>query len=1211
MKHKLLTLLLAMMASIGIMQAEIYSGTCGENLTWSLNTEDSVLTISGTGAMADFPNNTHAPWNGYSSLIQSIVIEDGVTSIGNYAFAFCSNLTSIRLGRGLISIGEHAFFSCTLLEAVTLPAKVTSIGDYAFASCNRLISVINYATQPQAINTNTFLSYAESTTLYVPAESLAAYQTADVWKEFTNIQAIGSSEEINYVTLADIYNMAEDSVFTLGAFDVVYVPDLQNGANMYVKDASGSGVIYKPSYGLQAGDHVEAGLQGKVSIYHGLYEIAPVSTKEELTITSGEAPAPMEATEVPSLTNVNQYVVYKDVSFSTDTAFVEGRRHMVYGTWNDQEIAFYNQYYIGATLQAGKTYHITAVNTVYGTTPQAYPLAVEEASSDTPEPCVIASGTCGAQGDNLTWTLTCNSVLTISGTGAMADYSIYNPAPWYSHVLSVKAVVVNEGVTGIGQCAFMDCSGLTSVTISNSVTSVGGAAFIRCASLTSVTIPNSVTSIGVNAFQSCSSLTSVEIPNSVTSIGDFAFNLCSGLTSVTISNSVTYIAEGVFSDCENLTSINVDTDNPKYCSVDGVLFTKNITNLKQYPAGKQGAYTIPSNVTYISPNAFRWCIGLTSVEIPNSVTRIGDNAFSGCSGLTSVTIPNSVTNIGLQAFYYCNSLTSIEISESTTSIDKYAFQECSGLISVTNYATEPQAIDSTTFANVNLAACTLYIPAESVEAYQAAEVWKEFGNILAIGSEPTPCITASGTCGAEGDNLTWTLTCDSVLTISGTGAMADFSNSGDVPWNSFTYTHITSVVIEEGVTYIGANTFTYHSSIKSISIPSTVIAIHVRAVIACSSSFYVNANNPNYSSIDGTLFDNEQITLIQYPVGKMDSHYVIPNTVNTIGSCAFYGANFESVIIPNSVTAIANSAFRYCRALTSVSIPNSVQTIDYDAFEYCDNLVSVDIPSSVTYIGNAAFAGNRNLQTINVDEANPNYSSIDGVLFNKNQTKLIQYPIGKEDTLYTIPNTVTTIGRMSFSYILKHDNIKLTSLIIPNSVTTIEASAFWDADDLTSITNYATTPQVINSNVFYAVDLSTYTLYVPAASLAAYQTAEVWKDFGTILTINGSGQIETEETAANVIYTDKADNEIYSETVLLHLPVAPQIDGFSFLKWQVIAGDLENGIFIQAVYTANIPTNTPSVYTNPTNKAQKLIRNGNVYILYGEKIYTVTGAEVK
>ena len=169
---------------------------------------------------------------------------------------------------------------------------------------------------------------------------------------------------------------------------------------------------------------------------------------------------------------------------------------------------------------------------------------------------------------------------------------------------SVTYSGTNYRVTSIGDRAFRECIGLTSVTIGNSVTSIGKDAFWYCSGLTSVTIPNSVTSIGEDAFQYCSGLTSVTIPNSVTSIGDKAFQGCSGLTSVTISNSVTSIGYCAFSGCSGLTSV-----------------------------------TIPNSVTSIGKDAFWYCSSLTSVTIPNSVTSIGDNAFAYCSSLSSIYVP--------------------------------------------------------------------------------------------------------------------------------------------------------------------------------------------------------------------------------------------------------------------------------------------------------------------------------------------------------------------------------------------------------------------------------------------------------------------------------------------------------------------------------------------------------------------------------------------
>ena len=316
---------------------------------------------------------------------------------------------------------------------------------------------------------------------------------------------------------------------------------------------------------------------------------------------------------------------------------------------------------------------------------------------------VIASGFCGANGDNVTYVLTDDGTLTISGNGAMMDYNKdLDRAPWNNFRYQIKSisignnvtsignwafyeclyltgvtipgniirigasafgdcsnlaeVTISDGVTSIGGEAFSYCSSLTSVMIPDSVTSIGFSAFLHCSRLTSVTIPNSVTSIGEYAFYDCSSLSSVTIPNSVTSIGECAFTYCSSLTSVTIPSSVTSIGYEAFSGCSSLTDINVDPDNKYWCSVDGVLFSKDRKTLAAFPGGRTGEYQCPDGVTSIGDWAFSDCSRLTSVTIPNSVTSIGEYAFSDCSRLTSVTIPSSVTSIGDWAFYECSSL---------------------------------------------------------------------------------------------------------------------------------------------------------------------------------------------------------------------------------------------------------------------------------------------------------------------------------------------------------------------------------------------------------------------------------------------------------------------------------------------------------------------------------------------------------------------------
>ena len=205
-----------------------------------------------------------------------------------------------------------------------------------------------------------------------------------------------------------------------------------------------------------------------------------------------------------------------------------------------------------------------------------------------------------------------------------------NQSPVYNNS-DVKKIVIEDGVTSIGDYAFRGCSSLTSITLPDSVTSIGDCAFVFCVGLSSITLPDSVTSIGDSAFKNCSSLTSITIPDRVTSIEPYAFDNCSSLTSITIPNSVTSIGASAFYNCRSLTSI-----------------------------------TIPDRVTSIESRAFTGCSSLTSITIPDSVTSIGYATFAGCSSLTSITIPDSVTSIGESAFSNCSSLQTISLSCKST-----------------------------------------------------------------------------------------------------------------------------------------------------------------------------------------------------------------------------------------------------------------------------------------------------------------------------------------------------------------------------------------------------------------------------------------------------------------------------------------------------------------------------------------------------------------
>ena len=282
-----------------------------------------------------------------------------------------------------------------------------------------------------------------------------------------------------------------------------------------------------------------------------------------------------------------------------------------------------------------------------------------------------SSGTCG---DKLTWSLSDDGTLTISGTGKMKDYGDnygMSVAPWYVGSSQVKTVIIEDGVTSIGDRAFDGCTKLTRVVIPDSVTSIGYSSFRGCYSLPSVAIPDSVTSIGDSAFAYCKVLTGITLSGSVTSIGSCAFQSCDSLTSVTMQNGVTDIGDNAFTYCKNLTSVTIPNS------------VKTIGTSAFYNCAGLTRVTIPGSVTRIEQDTFKGCSGLTSVTISAGVTSIESGAFRDCTSMTSVTIPGSVTSIEGYAFAYCSALTSLIIHDGTTSIGISAFMNCTSLGSVT------------------------------------------------------------------------------------------------------------------------------------------------------------------------------------------------------------------------------------------------------------------------------------------------------------------------------------------------------------------------------------------------------------------------------------------------------------------------------------------------------------------------------------------------
>ena len=323
----------------------------------------------------------------------------------------------------------------------------------------------------------------------------------------------------------------------------------------------------------------------------------------------------------------------------------------------------------------------------------------------------------------------------------------------FSDCTGLTSITIPNSVTSIGNSAFYVCSSLTSITIPDGVTSIGNCAFYGCSSLTSITIPDGVTSIRIWAFYGCSSLTSITIPDGVTSIGYEAFGYCSSLTSITIPNSVTSIGNSAFSDCTglktviNLSSLSISKGstgngyvgyyankviNAPNGTIESDFIWAKIDGVNTLAAylGNDTELTLPANYNgenyVIGSDAFRGCSGLTSVEIPNSVTSVGRDAFYGCRALKSVTF--NCKRVG--DFFGNNSnVSEIVFGDNVVGILENAFGGYSGIKSIKCTSAQPPKVGGGNFTSSHYQNVVLYVPKGSLTTYQAADVWKEFWEI--------------------------------------------------------------------------------------------------------------------------------------------------------------------------------------------------------------------------------------------------------------------------------------------------------------------------------------------------------------------------------------------------------------------------------------------------------------------------------------------------
>lgn len=390
---------------------------------------------------------------------------------------------------------------------------------------------------------------------------------------------------------------------------------------------------------------------------------------------------------------------------------------------------------------------------------------------------------------------------------------------------------------------------------------------------------------------------------------------------------------------------------------------------------------VEDGVTSIGKEAFACCSVLTSITIPNSVTSIGVSAFAVCNNLTSITIPSSVTTIGDDAFSDCDSLTSVTMNSSLAQQckEKNVFRYCSSDIEI-NYSniTYTSGVNGTVsgYATAN-DTNTVVLTVTPDSGYVVKEVsYTVNGSKTTIDADtsgnysftvPSSNTTVSATfipggyCGAEtgGTNMTWTLDDNGTLTISGTGAMADWSDwNNTAPWSDYGY-DINAVEISDGVTSIGDYAFYCCTNLNEIELPSSVTKLGEGAFEMCNSLASIEIKGKvtdvgEFTFADTAISDiPDGLSLSEIPVGlfcgcKKMTSVEIPGGVFAIGDVAFNGCdNLTSIIIPDSVWFIEDGAFQGCESLTSVTIPDSVGHVGYSAFGFCTNLKDVTMSKTL------------------------------------------------------------------------------------------------------------------------------------------------------------------------------------------------------------------------------------------------------------------------
>ena len=1067
------------------------SGTCGGTLNnsqlmkWTL-TSDGTLTISGEGNMFG------APWSQYKSKIKKVLIGEGVESISDNAFHYYENLRSVSLPSTLTSIGEAAFWACSSLQSITLPNNLTHIGLNAFRACHSLTQVLIPASVTN-IDGSAFECCTGLTDVVFEGNSLE-FGSGATFYDCTSLKNVFFNG-----TRADWTASRGSSGSVLPAAAQIYYKNDLISSGTCGDDSSGNNTQWKLTKAgtliITVGTgYTEGGIAdfayGKAPWYQDIYDsgircliigsgiktigsyaFADCTDLAEIIVPDGVISigdgaflqnSGAKRVVLPPSTVYIGHGALRDCSALTSVSLPDSMSNRLFldmfeGCTNLKSVDIpdgITDIYEGDLASCPNWTDIyydnwgRVWNRVVSGVRDSIPDRMNVHFKDN----IYDSGSCG---ENVTWTLTADGTLTISGTGAMTDYTYDSRSPWYSCRTYIKRVVMQQGVTSIGDHAFWDCSGLTSVTIPDGVTSIGGDAFSGCAALTSVEIPNGVTAIGGSTFSNCIRLAKVTIPKSVTSIGKNAFYYCESIADVYYdgteedwakisisSGNEDLLAAALHCKPTPLTAPAVTGGNDsqgrptlKWNAVNGAAkyevyrARSQNGNYSKYSTQTSTGYT---NSTYLTSGS-TYYYKVRALDANGTAGPWSDVVAVTCRlGLTAPSVTGGNDSQGRPTLTW----------KAVTGAAKYEVYRARSMNGdYIKYSTQT----STGYTNSAYltSGSMYYYKVRALDANGTAGAWSSVVSVTYKQTLPAPTVT-----GGNDSQGRPTLKWDKVAGAAKYEVYRARSKDGDyIKYSTVTGTSYTNTsYIENGNTYYykvcalkSDGTAGAWSSIVSVTYRKPAAATVASGKCGDSAAWKLDAEGTLTISGAGRMYDYEWPadrggTTPPWLANKYRNSIRalhVEQGITYIGRCAFDSCgNLSDVTLPTSLRIIGQCAFNDCTALRSIQLPEGLTTIMEDAFNAA-GLVSITFPSTLGELRDGAFMNCEKLQSLRLPEGlttignwafycNPNISSI------------------------YIPASVTTIGEEAFIYYNSLATVRYGGSQSQWSAVSVAANAFPD-----------------------------------------------------------------------------------------------------------------------------------------------------------------------